>query len=123
GGGAGGGPGRGAARFSPARAGRPGAVLVPGGTAGDGRLDELTGHGSAVGAEAARRSARIADARRLAVPTRAHPAADPPGGREPARREPAPAPVPAPELPVYPPPQPFLGRTPGFVAFSAAVSS
>src|SRR5262249_45279463 len=104
-----------AARFFPDPARLPEDVLVTGGIAGDGRLDELTGHGSAVGAEAVRRAARIADARRLAVPTRAHPAADPPGGREPARREPAPAPVPPPALPGYPHPQPFLRRTPRLV--------
>jgi sarcosine oxidase subunit alpha len=106
-----------AARFFPQPARLPEDVLVTGGIAGDGRLDELTGHGSAVGAEAARRAARIAGARRLAVPTRAH-AAD--AAAEP---EPAPVPVPAPELPVYPHPELFLGRTHGFVDFSEDVSS
>src|SRR5262249_57428707 len=67
-----------AARFFPDPARLPEDVLVTGGIAGDGRLDELTGHGSAVGAEAARRAARIADARPLAAPTPAHPTADPP---------------------------------------------
>src|SRR5262249_4679916 len=123
-----------AARFFPDPARLPEDVLVTGGIAGDGRLDELTGHGSAVGAEAARRAARIAGAppRRAARPRGPRggagppgppPAADPPGGREPARREPAPAPVPAPELPVYPHPELFLGRTHGFVDFSEDVSS
>jgi sarcosine oxidase, subunit alpha len=107
-----------AARFFPDPARLPEDVLVTGGIVGDGRLDELTGHGSAVGAEAARRAARIAGARRLAVPTRASPAGDPAAGPEPA-----PAPVPAPELPVYPHPELFLGRTHGFVDFSEDVSS
>src|SRR5262249_3901791 len=48
-----------AARFFPEPARLPEDVLVTGGIAGDGRLDELTGHGSAVGAEPARRAARI----------------------------------------------------------------
>src|SRR5499427_3693861 len=78
-----------AARFFPDPARLPEDVLMTGGFAGDGRLDELTGHGSAVGAEAARRAARIAAARRLAVPTRADPAADPATGPEPV-----PTPVP-----------------------------
>jgi sarcosine oxidase subunit alpha len=107
-----------AARFFPEPARLPEDVLVTGGIAGDGRLDELTGHGSAVGAEAARRAARIAGARRLAAPTRVHPAGDPPAGREPA-----PASAPIPELPVYPHPELFVGRTHGFVDFSEDVSS
>jgi len=107
-----------AARFFPDPARLPEDVLVTGGIAGDGRLDELTGHGSAVGAEAARRAARIARARRLAVPTRACPAGDPATGPEPAQ-----APVPAPELRVHSHPELFLGRTHGFVDFSEDVSS
>jgi sarcosine oxidase subunit alpha len=107
-----------AARFFPDPARLPEDVLVTGGIVGDGRLDELTGHGSAMGAEAARRAASIAGARRRAVPTRAHPAGDPAAGPEPA-----PAPAPAPELPVYPHPELFLGRTHGFVDFSEDVSS
>jgi len=103
-----------AARFFPEPARLPEDVLVTGGLAGDGRLDELTGHGSAVGAEAARRAARIAAARQLAVPTRAYSAGDPATGPEPA---------PAPELPVHSHPELFLGRTHGFVDFSEDVSS
>ena len=45
-------------------------VLATGGIAGDGSLEELTGHAAAVGAEAARRAARIAAARIAATPTR-----------------------------------------------------
>jgi sarcosine oxidase subunit alpha len=106
-----------AARFFPDAARLPEDVLVTGGIAGDGRLDELTGHGSAVGAEAARRAARIAGARRLAVPTRACPG-DPAPWPEPAQ-----APVPVPELRVHSHPELFLGRTHGFVDFSEDVSS
>jgi sarcosine oxidase subunit alpha len=103
-----------AARFFPEPARLPEDVLVTGGLAGDGRLDELTGHGSAVGAEAARRAARIAAARQLAVPTRPYSAGDPATGPEPA---------PTPELPVHSHPELFLGRTHGFVDFSEDVSS
>jgi sarcosine oxidase subunit alpha len=103
-----------AARFFPEPARLPEDVLVTGGLAGDGRLDELTGHGSAVGAEAARRAARIAAARQLAVPTRAYSAGGPATGPEPA---------PTPELPVHSHPELFLGRTHGFVDFSEDVSS
>jgi sarcosine oxidase, subunit alpha len=103
-----------AARFFPEPARLPEDVLVTGGLAGDGRLDELTGHGSAVGEEAARRAARIAAARQLAVPTRAYSAGDPATGPEPA---------PTPELPVHSHPELFLGRTHGFVDFSEDVSS
>jgi sarcosine oxidase subunit alpha len=103
-----------AARFFPEPARLPEDVLVTGGLAGDGRLDELTGHGSAVGAEAARRAARIAAARQLTVPTRAYSAGDPATGPEPA---------PTPELPVHSHPELFLGRTHGFVDFSEDVSS
>ncbi len=60
-----------AARFLPDPGRLPEDVLVTGGIVGDGRLEELTGHGFATGAEAARRAARVARSRRLAVPTRA----------------------------------------------------
>jgi sarcosine oxidase subunit alpha len=107
-----------AARFFPDPARLPGDVLVTGGIAGDGRLDELTGHGFATGAEAARRAARIARSRRAAAPTRAAPATGHHAGPQP---EPPAAPVPA--LPVYPHPELFLGRTHGFVDFSEDVTS
>ncbi len=58
-----------AARFFPDASRLPEDVLVTGGIAGDGSLDELTGHAAAVGAEAARRAARIAAARIAATPT------------------------------------------------------
>src|SRR5579859_334765 len=103
-----------AARFFPDPALLPQDVLVTGGIAGDGRLDELTGHGAAIGTEAARRAAWTARSRRLAVPTRPAPPAGP---------GPDPAPVPVPGLPIYPHPELFLGRTHGFVDFSEDVSS
>jgi len=83
-----------AARFFPDAARLPEDVLVTGGIAGDGRLDELTEHGSATGAEAARRAARIARARMLAAPTRALPGDDPAGSR--TRPHPRAAGLPAP---------------------------
>ncbi len=65
-----------AARFFPDASRLPEDVLVTGGIAGDGSLDELTGHAAAVGAEAARRAARIAAAWTAATPT-ARPATPP----------------------------------------------
>ena len=62
-----------AARFFPDLSGLPSDVLVTGGIAGDGSLDELTGHATAVGTEAARRAAGIGRARLLATPTHAGP--------------------------------------------------
>jgi len=101
-----------AARFLPDPGRLPEDVLVTGGIVGDGRLEELTGHGAATGAEAARRAARVARSRRLVVPTRAA-----------APGAPEPEPVPIPGLPIYPHPELFLGRTHGFVDFSEDVSS
>jgi sarcosine oxidase subunit alpha len=103
-----------AARFFPDPGQLPDDVLVTGGIAGDGRLEELTGHGFATGAEAARRAARVARSRWIAVPTRVAP---------PDALVPEPDPVPIPGLPVYPHPELFLGRTHGFVDFSEDVSS
>ena len=103
-----------AARFFPDIVLLPEDVLVTGGIAGDGRLGELTSHGAAIGAEAARRASRIARSRQRAVPTRA---------AAPAGPEPELNPVPIPGLPVYPHPELFLGRTHGFVDFSEDVSS
>jgi sarcosine oxidase, subunit alpha len=107
-----------AARFFPDVARLPEDVLVTGGIAGDGSLEELTRHAAAVGAEAARRAARIAAARIAATPT-----AEP--------REPGPGASPAaavsrpelPELPVDAHPELFAGRTNGFVDFSEDVSA
>jgi sarcosine oxidase subunit alpha len=65
-----------AARFFPDTARLPGNVLVTGGIAGDGSVEELTAHAAAVGAEAARRAARAAAAWIAATPT-ARPAIPP----------------------------------------------
>jgi sarcosine oxidase subunit alpha len=65
-----------AARFFPDTARLPGNVLVTGGIAGDGSVEELTAHAAAVGAEAARRAARAATAWIAATPT-ARPAIPP----------------------------------------------
>ena len=109
---------------------------MTGGIAGDGSVEELTGHAAAVGAEAARRAARIAAARIAATPTRrpATPAAAGPATMAPGAATTA-APGPAtdagteasvrhiPELPVDAHPELFAGRTNGFVDFSEDVSA
>jgi sarcosine oxidase, subunit alpha len=105
-----------AARFFPDVAGLPADVLVTGGIAGDGRLEELAGHAAATGAEAARRAAGVARARARAVPTRE--AGDPPPARDAAAGA-----VPVPDLPVDPHPELFIGKTHGMVDFSEDVSS
>jgi sarcosine oxidase, subunit alpha len=83
----------GAARFLPGGQ-LPGSVLVAGGLAGDGSLDELVAHGDAIGREAARRAGASAA-----------------------------APVQVPGLPVRDHPARFRGSTHGFVDFSEDVSS
>ena len=107
-----------AARFFPDASRLPEDVLVTGGIAGDGSLDELTGHAAAVGAEAARRAARIAAARIAATPTRspAAPGLGTDAGAEASVRH-------IPELPVDAHPELFAGRTNGFVDFSEDVSA
>jgi sarcosine oxidase, subunit alpha len=134
-----------AARFLPDPAQLPESVLVTGGIAGDGSLEELAEHATATGTEAARRAARIGRARALATPTVLSPGitpgppdrgASPPGAPLPSARagEPAlasgtagvggeTAPVTIPELPVYAHPELFIGRTHGIVDFSEDVSS
>ena len=102
-----------AARFFPDQATLPADVLVTGGIAGDGPLDEVIAHAAATGAEAARRAAATARARAVAVPTRP----SPPG------EGPAVQPLPLPALPVDPHPELFKGRTHGIVDFSEDVSS
>ncbi|HEY6296474.1 MAG TPA: 2Fe-2S iron-sulfur cluster-binding protein [Streptosporangiaceae bacterium] len=109
-----------AARFFPDASRLPGDVLVTGGIAGDGSLEELTQHAAAVGAEAARRAGRIAAARIAATPTRRAAPPPPPGpgaGTGPA------AAVMLPDLPVEAHPELFIGRTSGFVDFSEDVSA
>jgi sarcosine oxidase, subunit alpha len=105
-----------AARFFPDQTRLPQDVLVTGGIAGDGGLDELTEHATATGAEAARRAALTRNLRSLAVPTSEHEAAETMTGADAA-------PVPIPGLPVNSHPELFIGRTHGIVDFSEDVSS
>src|SRR5215831_11885731 len=126
-----------AARYFPDAARLPEDVLVTGGIAGDGSVEELTGHAAAVGAEAARRAARTAAAWIAATPTR-RPAAQ--EGTAAATQEGTAAASPVapgagadtgagesvrhiPELPVDAHPELFAGRTNGFVDFSEDVSA
>jgi sarcosine oxidase subunit alpha len=111
-----------AARFFPDQTRLPHDVLVTGGIAGDGGVDELTEHATAIGAEAARRAAMTGRARAVAVPTREHEAAREREGAEGSTGAGA-APVPIPSLPVYSHPELFIGRTHGIVDFSEDVSS
>jgi sarcosine oxidase subunit alpha len=130
------------ARFFPDLAQLPSDVLVTGGIAGDGSLEELTGHATATGAEAARRAAAVARARALAAPTvlargdTVLPGDTPdPDGPEPPAMPPPASPSPStagkpavaagtiPELPVDPHPELFIGKTHGIVDFSEDVSS
>jgi sarcosine oxidase, subunit alpha len=103
-----------AARYLPDPALLPEDVLVTGGIAGDGSLEELAAHATATGAEAARRAGRIRRARVLATPTAA-------AGEGGAADEPAPVAIP--ELPVDQHPELFIGLTHGMVDFSEDVSS
>ncbi|HEX5300021.1 MAG TPA: 2Fe-2S iron-sulfur cluster-binding protein [Streptosporangiaceae bacterium] len=103
-----------AARFFPDAATLPPDVLVTGGIAGDGTLDQLLAHAKATGAEAARRARAVARARAAAVPTRTAPPADEPSGNDSAS---------IPALPRYQHPELFRGRTHGIVDFSEDVSS
>jgi sarcosine oxidase, subunit alpha len=112
-----------AARFFPDASRLPEDVLMTGGIAGDGSVEELTEHAAAVGAEAARRAERIAAARIAAIPTSI---AATPAPREPGKGTgPAPAVSLAdlPDLPVEAHPELFAGRTDGFVDFSEDVSA
>ncbi len=103
-----------AARFLPDQASLPDDVLVTGSLAGDGILPELTSHAMAVGAEAARRAARIRRARAAATPTSVAVSPEPPRAAEPA---------PIPALPIDHHPALFAGRTSGFVDFSEDVTT
>jgi sarcosine oxidase subunit alpha len=102
-----------AARFLPDGSRLPPDVLVTGGIAGDGSLEELTGHAAAVGTEAARRAAGIGRGWLLATPHRGN---VPPAADEKAC-------VTLPVLPVDPHPELFAGRTNGFVDFSEDVTA
>jgi sarcosine oxidase subunit alpha len=99
-----------AARFFPTRL--PGDVVVTGGLAGDGTIEQLLGHARHAGREAARRAGGVA-ARLHAVPQRT---GDPPPG-------PPPAPAAVPQLPVDSHPELFRSSTHGFVDFSEDVTS
>jgi sarcosine oxidase, subunit alpha len=103
-----------AARYLPDPAQLPEDVLVTGGIAGDGGLEELAAHATATGTEAARRAWTIRRARILATPTAVHSSAA--EAREPAQ-------VAIPELPVDQHPELFIGQTQGFVDFSEDVSA
>ena len=115
-----------AARFFPDPQRLPGDVLPAGGIAGDGSLDELVAHATAVGTLAAKRASGtapagrqasaggLADAGALADPGGLAGAGDPAGPGEPAA---------IPELPVDEHPALFHGRTHGFVDLSEDVSS
>jgi sarcosine oxidase subunit alpha len=103
-----------AARFLPDLATLPDDVLATGGIVGDGAAKDLVEHGTAVGAEAARRAAKLAAAWRAAIPAaRSGPAG---GGA-------ATVPVRIPDLPAEPHPELFAGRTHGIVDYSEDVSS
>jgi sarcosine oxidase subunit alpha len=102
-----------AARFIPDGSRLPPDVLVTGGIAGDGNLEELTGHARAVGTEAARRAAGIGRGLLLAMPHR---------GSVPLSAEEK-ACVTLPILSVDPHPELFAGRTNGFVDFSEDVTA
>ena len=102
-----------AARFIPDGSRLPPDVLVAGGIAGDGSLEELTGHATAVGTEAARRAAGIGRGLLLAMPHR--------GSVLLSAEEKACVTLPI--LPVDPHPELFAGRTNGFVDFSEDVTA
>jgi sarcosine oxidase subunit alpha len=104
-----------AARYFPDASRLSRDVLVTGGIAGDGTLDELTAHAAAVGAEAARRANRIGRAWLGAMP-----------GNDQQGPRPADAGDVAatwPDLPVDAHPELFVGQTNGFVDFSEDVTA
>ena len=106
-----------AARFFPDISRLPRDVLVTGGIAGDGTLDELTGHAAAVGTEAARRARSIRQAWQRAMPGYDEENGDPeerPGDGVAAG---------FPALPVDAHPELFVGQTNGFVDFSEDVTA
>jgi sarcosine oxidase subunit alpha len=109
-----------AARYFPDQARLPQDVLVTGGIAGDGGLEELTEHATATGTEAARRAEIIGRVRSLAAPTRQH---SPQAQAAQASPGADTAPIAIPSLPVYSHPELFIGRTHGIVDFSEDVSS
>ena len=89
----------------------PSDVMATGGIMGDGSLDQLVDHATAVGKEAARRAAVTAAARSAAIPAAI-------GARP---REAAPEPLP--DLTPHEHPAVFAASTDGFVDFSEDVTS
>jgi sarcosine oxidase subunit alpha len=115
-----------AARFFPSPDGLPADVLVAGGIAGDGSLEELLEHAGAVGTEAARLAGPAAPHADSAAPRAgsAAPRARPPGSTTPrAQRTGQGHAAPLPALPVAEHPALFHGHTHGFVDFCEDVSS
>jgi sarcosine oxidase, subunit alpha len=127
-----------AARFFPDPSRLPDDVLVTGGIAGDGALEELIAHGSVTGATAARRPLETGRAWLLSTPTRDRGTARAGQPGESRRTDhqaaadcvPAPrggtagrAAAPAPDLAVQPHPELFTGQTNGFVDFSEDVTA
>jgi sarcosine oxidase subunit alpha len=109
-----------AARFLPDLSRLPHDVLVTGGIAGDGTLDELTAHAAAVGDEAAGRARSIKRAWLQAMPGNDQQGNDRQNAREVPGDEVAGA---LPELPVDAHPELFVGKTNGFVDFSEDVTA
>ena len=92
----------------------PDDVMVTGGLAGDGSVEELLAHAEASGREAARRSQLVARRWASGMPTRPTDAAALPAQEEP---------IAVPSLPRAPHPELFRSSTHGFVDFSEDVSS
>lgn len=105
----------GSARFVPDPGALPDTVLATGGIVGDGTVEELVAHGSAVGQEAARRAARSAGATYRQLPTRPGPDAEAGSESEEPRPVPSLRPAEHPEL--------FRSSTHGFVDMCEDVSS
>ena len=104
-----------AARFVPDSTTMPDNVLAAGGIVGDGSLEQLMAHGSAVGGEAARRAAALHRARVAITPTsRGDIGRDGPDEQ---------AAVTVPNLPLDPHPELFRAGTHGIVDYSEDVSS
>ncbi len=100
-----------AARFFPSRLTED--VLVTGGLAGDGTLEELLAHARATGRDAAGRATRTGRALRAGIPQHAD-------GQPELAQSP---PVEYPKLPVYDHPALFRGKTHGIVDYSEDVTS
>ncbi len=104
-----------AARFVPDSTTMPDNVLAAGGIVGDGSLEQLMAHGSAVGGQAARRAAALRRAQVATTPTsRGDIGRDGPDEQ---------AAVTVPNLPLDPHPELFRAGTHGIVDYSEDVSS